>query len=142
MGRRYFVSVLGGSTIDVARGCREFEYEFTRVPVGSEALGATHGSELPYVFGTLDRGIGSRGPPPRVTAVDTQVSEVMQQYWTNFAKTGNPNGVGLPEWPRYDTEHAILHLDKTITAGPDANRAKYQYLSTAEAGLLVREPPR
>ena len=54
-------------------------------------------------------------------------------YWTNFAKSGDPNGTGLPIWPRYDADRAILHLDKSITAGPDANRAKYQYLSITEA---------
>jgi para-nitrobenzyl esterase len=84
-----------------------FEYEFTRVPAGREALGATHGSELSYVFGTLDRGIAARLGPridtsSRATAVDTQVSEVMQQYWTNFAKTGNPNGGHLAAWPKFD----------------------------------------
>jgi len=87
-----------------AAGNTAFEYEFTRVPAGREAQGATHASELPYVFGTLDRGIRAlRGPPSSgATEVDRQVSEVMQQYWTNFAKTGNPNGDHLPAWPEFD----------------------------------------
>jgi para-nitrobenzyl esterase len=37
---------------------------------------------------------------------DRQASNVIQGYWTNFAKTGNPNGGGLPEWPRYDPASA------------------------------------
>jgi para-nitrobenzyl esterase len=81
-----------------------FEYEFARVPVGREAVGATHASELSYVFGTLDRGIAVLGGPApgEPTAIDRQTSEAMQQYWTNFAKTGNPNSGNLPQWPKFD----------------------------------------
>jgi para-nitrobenzyl esterase len=79
-----------------------FEYEFARVASGREALGSTHASEVSHVFGTLDRGIAGVGPPSKATEVDTQVSEVMQQYWINFATTGNPNGRQLPEWRRFD----------------------------------------
>jgi para-nitrobenzyl esterase len=86
-----------------AAGNPAFEYEFARVPPGREALGATHGLELSYVFGTLDRGIRVFfGPSARPTAVDAQVSQVMQEYWTNFAKTGNPNGGQLPAWPKFE----------------------------------------
>ncbi len=88
---------------------------------------AFHSAELEYVFGTLDVRQGATWRPE-----DRTLSQEMMDYWTNFAKTGDPNGAGLPKWPRYDAEGTILHLDKEITAGPDANRAKYQYLSTTE----------
>jgi para-nitrobenzyl esterase len=100
-----------------------FEYEFARVPTGREAAGATHASELPFVFGTLEKGMfgGRPGAPPILpTAVDTQVSEVMQQYWTNFAKTGNPNGGQLPAWPKFD-----------VSSRP--------YIQFTDAGPVVKE---
>jgi para-nitrobenzyl esterase len=85
-----------------AAGNPAFQYEFARVPPGREARGSIHGLELSYVFGTLDRGVRVFSPPPaRPNAVDAQISEVMQQYWTNFAKTGNPNGGQLPAWPKF-----------------------------------------
>jgi para-nitrobenzyl esterase len=79
-----------------------FEYEFARVLPGRELWG--HSSELAYVFGTLGlvgvtRGVG---PPAPATDIDTQISEAMQEYWTNFAKTGDPNGGTLPRWFRFD----------------------------------------
>jgi para-nitrobenzyl esterase len=83
-------------------GGTAYEYEFARAASGRDGLGSTHGSEMSHVFGTLDQGVYGVGPPARATEVDTQISEAMQQYWTNFAKTGNPNGVQLPLWPKFN----------------------------------------
>ena len=86
-----------------AAGNPTFEYEFARTPAGREALGATHASDVSYLFGSLvDHGIGGVGPPVRATAADVQLSDTIQQYWINFAKTGNPNGGNLPNWPAFD----------------------------------------
>ena len=108
-----------------AAGNPTYEYEFARVPSGREAVGAAHASDLPYVFGTLDKGVPYPLPPPVpptvISDVDWQVSKVMQQYWTNFAKTGNPNGDGLPAWPMFDaSSRAYIQFTK---AGPVAKEA-------------------
>lgn len=84
---------------------------------------AAHAYEIEYVFGTLDTRPGAVWRPE-----DRKLSERMMDYWTNFAKTGNPNGPGLPEWARYDKTGEIIHLNSTITSGPDPYRARYEFL--------------
>ncbi len=61
--------------------------------------GAGHAADLSYVFGSF------WGEP---TPTDKAVSDLMMTYWLNFAKTGNPNGEGLPHWPQFDKQKATV----------------------------------
>ena len=87
-----------------------YQFQFSRAAPGREELGAPHGTEVAYVFGTLG--------PRRHNATDKMISMEMQDYWTNFAKTGDPNGGTLPKWPKFDPETRD-YLDLT-SAGPIA----------------------
>jgi para-nitrobenzyl esterase len=84
---------------------------------------AFHSDEIEYVFGTLDTRPGSVWRPE-----DRTLSEQMMSYWTNFARTGDPNGPGLPLWPKYGKDDSLIHLDSTITSGPDTLRPRYEFL--------------
>lgn len=91
-----------------------YQFQFSRAALGREAVGAPHGSEVPYVFGTL--GVGPN--PRKYDATDRRTSAEMQEYWTNFAKTGDPNGGSHPRWPEFDPS-ARVYLDFT-DSGPVA----------------------
>jgi para-nitrobenzyl esterase len=84
---------------------------------------AFHSDDIEYVFGTLDT-----RPGWTPSADDRKLSEEMMGYWTNFAKNGDPNGAGLPTWPKYDKDDSLIHLDSTITSGPDTLRPRYEFL--------------
>lgn len=82
-----------------------YVYYFTRQLPGDEA-GAFHSAELWYMFGTL----GRCWRP--MTEADRALSGRMLDYWTNFMKSGNPNGAGLPEWrPCRKEDSFVMEFD-------------------------------
>jgi para-nitrobenzyl esterase len=76
-------------------------------------LHAFHASELPYVFGTMDR-TASLWPKIPATPTETKLSDAMIGYWTSFAKTGSPTAEGEPSWQPYDSTEAYMDF----TDGP------------------------
>jgi para-nitrobenzyl esterase len=112
-----------------------FRYHFDRDSPGDPnhpiAAGAFHSDDIEYVFGNLDSRKGAAWKPE-----DYNLSKLMQTYWTNFAKTGDPNGkpasAGLPPWPRYDEagNWQVMQLDAVSAAQPDAHRDRYLFLQS------------
>jgi para-nitrobenzyl esterase len=96
-----------------------YYFDFEHVMPGYTAAnwGAHHSSELPYIFGTLE---ALAGRP--LTPVDRQVSQVMQAYFANFIKTGNPNGNGLAPWrPFNPAANDVMGLSLTPGMRPIAS---------------------
>jgi para-nitrobenzyl esterase len=107
-----------------------YEYRFEQVPaVGSgESVGSKHSDEIEYVFQTLN----SREGVPW-TSKDRELSDMVSSYWVNFAKDGDPNFKGLPNWPKYDIADSfqVMHLSGgEVHASPDATRSRYEFLDS------------
>jgi para-nitrobenzyl esterase len=93
-------------------------------PATSRDIGARHAGEIEYVFGALELSL----PKVPWEPADRKLSEAMTSYWANFARSGDPNGPGLPAWPRYDQTGRVLHLDEAIRETPDTLRPRYEAL--------------
>jgi para-nitrobenzyl esterase len=108
-----------------ANGSPVYRYRFSYVQAAMRErmrTGAPHGGEIAFVFGTLTARPGSTLSPE-----DQAVSRMAQSYWVNFAKTGDPNGAGLPAWPRHDSNKDLIfefRPDGSAGAGPDVRKAR------------------
>jgi para-nitrobenzyl esterase len=103
---------------------KAYLYLFKRVPPGEPNYGAFHSAEFGYALHTLkfwDRPF---------TEIDYKLEEIMSSYWVNFAKTGDPNGEGLPAWPAFNPEDPeVIELGNDVKAVPLPYKEQLQFLN-------------
>lgn len=94
------------------------------LPGGPRSSGAYHSGDLAYVFNN----VGKSGD--FWSEKDFAMARTMSGYWTNFAKTGNPNGANLPNWASYEPQsHNTLLLSNEIKTIAGAKREKLDLLA-------------
>jgi para-nitrobenzyl esterase len=145
LGSDLFIAYATWKWLEVHRqtgGSPVYRYRFDRaIPIAPDTkvngviatakdIGARHAGEIEYVFGALDS-------VPNVTwdEADRKLSDLMMSYWSNFARSADPNGPGLPRWPGYDkaTGDQVMHLDVQPAAKPASDRPRYEALDVVAA---------
>jgi para-nitrobenzyl esterase len=118
----------------LAKAAPTYMYQFGYVPTAAQQrspFGASHGSEVSFVFNTLN---ARWGPPAEPTATEKELARVMNAYWANFAKTGNPNGAGLPTWQMYNNQNQDMldvELDGKTISKPDPRKTRFDVIEKA-----------
>lgn len=108
-----------------------YEYQFERAIPGQEAQGAVHSADLPYVFGFFPKSGNISGA---FSETDYKLADLIEKYWTNFARTGNPNASRLPTWHEYDGSEAYVSFteDGQVVASSRLRQAQCEiYRETA-----------
>jgi len=114
-----------------------YVYSWNRVPIGKDqTVGAFHSAELPFVFDSYNSILG-------YSDEDEALTDLMVGYWTNFAKTGNPNcaaaaGCNLPNWPLYQGENWLAMEANTGEATRVVKDWRKDKLDALTEGLEVK----
>jgi para-nitrobenzyl esterase len=96
--------------------------------------GSPHGMEVEYVFEHVTGGASGKPSP-----TDLAISDAMATYWTNFAKYGDPNGKGMPNWPAFSDQHPeLMYFAETPHTGPVPNE---EGLKALDAYFAWRRSP-
>jgi carboxylesterase type B len=102
-----------------------FTYFYTHPLPGPdiEKFGAFHTSEVPYVFNSLSRS------DRQFTDADRKLADTISTYWANFARAGDPNGKGVPQWPAVTASSAVtMELGDHLRPIPVAEPARLEFL--------------
>jgi len=134
MGDEIFgVNIRMAARATAETGAPSWTYFFSRVPPSDEqTVGAFHAAEIPFVFGSHEKVLG-------VSESDAALTDMMVGYWANFARSGNPNGAGLPDWPEQTGDnwmHFSANTDRPtaeVETGLRANK-----LDSLSEGLAIK----
>ena len=134
----FFKAAMGSATQATLAGKGGWLYRFdyaTTKPVFGRDVGATHAAEIPFTFNRFNS-----TDPGTMIGYDPEdsVAQNLAQRWSDtliaFAKTGNPNGAGLPDWPNYDpSERNTMVLDANPRIEQDLNQNLRKLLDLNEA---------
>jgi para-nitrobenzyl esterase len=116
---------------------RTYLYVFSHVPpfLPYSRIGVAHGAELSYVFGFPPARTFLSLENPVRAARDLHLGDVIQTYWTNFAKTGDPNGNNVPNWPMFDSQERALDIGDRMTIVALPSRREYELIDKYIASL-------
>jgi para-nitrobenzyl esterase len=120
------------ATYFAEKGDPAYIFLFSYVPAAMKErmkYGPGHGTDISFAFDNLRAPNGATVAPE-----DKEVARIMNSYWVNFAKTGNPNGIGLPEWPAYSPKtNQILDIqaDGKPVGKPDPRKARLDVIEKA-----------